>query len=93
MADDSAKKMSEQSDLERIAAILLRHKVEFLVIGGQAEVLMRKQVTDSIAICPPHLKNYDRANFAHHFKQDGQRLGKSNPHGVKPRLAELDWII
>jgi len=40
MADNSAKGMPEQSDLEKIASILLRHGVEFLVVGGQAEVLM-----------------------------------------------------
>jgi hypothetical protein len=40
MAEDSAKQPPEQSDLERFAEVLLRHRVEFLVIGGQAELLM-----------------------------------------------------
>jgi hypothetical protein len=40
MADDIANPMSEKSDLEQIASILLRHGVQFIVIGGQAEALM-----------------------------------------------------
>lgn len=44
--------MSDESDLERIAAILLRHRVEFLVIGGQAEVLMGSpRVTYDTDLC------------------------------------------
>jgi hypothetical protein len=52
MLDHSAKQMPEQSDLEKIAAILLRHDVEFLVIGGQAEVLMGSpRVTYDTDLC------------------------------------------
>ncbi len=52
MADDSGKKMPESSDLETIAAILLRHNVEFIVIGGQAEVLMGSpRVTYDTDLC------------------------------------------
>ena len=52
MADDSAKQVPELSDLERIAEILLRHGVEFLVVGGQAEVLMGSpRVTYDTDLC------------------------------------------
>lgn len=40
MADDSGKKAPEASDLQKIAAILLRRQVEFLVVRTQAEILM-----------------------------------------------------
>ncbi|HEX5472976.1 MAG TPA: hypothetical protein VFW73_13875 [Lacipirellulaceae bacterium] len=40
MADDNERKSPAQSDLEKITAVFVRHKVEFLVIGGQAEILM-----------------------------------------------------
>jgi hypothetical protein len=52
MADDSAKQPPELSDLEKIATILLRHRVEFLVVGGQAEVLMGSpRVTYDTDLC------------------------------------------
>src|SRR5947209_7823674 len=52
MADDSEKPTSSESELERIAAILQRHKVEFLVIGGQAEILMGSpRVTYDTDLC------------------------------------------
>ena len=52
MADDSEMLISDQSDLEKIAAILLRHGVEFLVVGGQAEVLMGSpRVTYDTDLC------------------------------------------
>ncbi|MCI0335033.1 MAG: hypothetical protein L0228_17635 [Planctomycetes bacterium] len=52
MADNSAKPTTEQSDLEKISAILLRHEVEFLVVGGQAEVLMGSpRVTYDTDLC------------------------------------------
>jgi predicted nucleotidyltransferase len=52
MADDNAKKIPEASDLEKIAAVLLRHHVEFLVVGGQAEVLMGSpRVTYDTDLC------------------------------------------
>jgi hypothetical protein len=52
MADDSANQKSEQSGLERIALIFLRHGVEFLVVGGQAEVLMGSpRVTYDTDLC------------------------------------------
>jgi len=40
MAEDSENPKPNESDLEAIAAFFLRHGVEFLVIGGQAELLM-----------------------------------------------------
>jgi hypothetical protein len=52
MAADSAQQPPDQSDLEKIAAILLRHRVEFLVVGGQAEVLMGSpRVTYDTDLC------------------------------------------
>jgi hypothetical protein len=52
MAGDSANQMPELSDLERIATILLRHGVEFLVVGGQAEALMGSpRVTYDTDLC------------------------------------------
>jgi hypothetical protein len=52
MADDSEKPTSEMSDLEKIADILLRHRVEFLVVGGQAEILMGSpRVTYDTDLC------------------------------------------
>lgn len=52
MADDSAKQMPDQSELEKIAAVLLRHRVEFIVVGGQAEVLMGSpRVTYDTDLC------------------------------------------
>jgi hypothetical protein len=51
MVDDS-EKPTEQSKLQRIAAIFLRHGVEFLVIDGQAEVLMGSpRITYDIDLC------------------------------------------
>lgn len=52
MADDSEKKTPGGSDLKKIVAILQRHKVEFLVIGGQAEILMGSpRVTYDTGLC------------------------------------------
>jgi predicted nucleotidyltransferase len=52
MADDSANKSTEQSELEAVASVLLRHGVEFLVVGGQAEVLMGSpRVTYDTDLC------------------------------------------
>jgi len=52
MVDDSERRTPELSDLERIATTLQRHKVEFLVIGGQAEVLMGSpRVTYDTDLC------------------------------------------
>jgi predicted nucleotidyltransferase len=52
MADNSERELSDESDLERIARILLRHQVEFLVIGGQAEILMGSpRVTYDTDLC------------------------------------------
>ena len=52
MADNNANETTQQSDLEKLAAILLRHGVEFLVVGGQAEVLMGSpRVTYDTDVC------------------------------------------
>jgi len=52
MAGDSANPKPNESDLEQIAAFFLRHGVEFLVIGGQAEILMGSpRVTYDTDIC------------------------------------------
>jgi hypothetical protein len=52
MADYSESQTSAPSDLEKIATILLRHGVEFLVVGGQAEILMGSpRVTYDTDLC------------------------------------------
>jgi hypothetical protein len=52
MADYSEKPTLEPSKLEKIAAILLRHGVEFLIVGGQAEILMGSpRVTHDTDLC------------------------------------------
>jgi hypothetical protein len=40
MADDNESMKQNQSRLEKIIALFDRHHVEFLVVGGQAEILM-----------------------------------------------------
>jgi predicted nucleotidyltransferase len=43
---------AEKSDLRKVAEILLRHGVEFIVIGGQAETLMGSaRVTYDVDLC------------------------------------------
>src|SRR5437870_449065 len=47
MAEDTAK-----SDLRKVAEILVRHGVEFIVIGGQAETIMGSpRVTHDVDLC------------------------------------------
>lgn len=47
MGDDTAK-----SDLRKVAELLVRHEVEFIVIGGQAETLMGSaRVTYDVDLC------------------------------------------
>jgi hypothetical protein len=62
LAAGNGKKMPEQSELEAFAEVLLRHGVEFIVIGGQAETLMGSpRVTFDTFLCyrrtPENLKN------------------------------------
>jgi hypothetical protein len=62
LATGNGKKMPEQSELEAFAEVLLRHGVEFIVIGGQAETLMGSpRVTFDTDLCyrrtPENLKN------------------------------------
>ncbi len=40
MVDENVKPTQCESELEQIAGLLARHGVEFLVVGGQAEILM-----------------------------------------------------
>jgi predicted nucleotidyltransferase len=52
MVDDSVNPSPNRSRLERITSVFLRHGVEFLVIGGQAEVLMGSpRVTYDTDLC------------------------------------------
>lgn len=52
MVEYSEKPTPEQSNLEKIAEILLRHKIEFFVVGGQAETLMGgSRVTFDVDLC------------------------------------------
>lgn len=47
MGDDT-----EKSDLRKVAELLVRHQVEFIVIGGQAETLMGSaRVTYDVDLC------------------------------------------
>jgi hypothetical protein len=81
MVDDNAKRPPEASDLERIAAILLRHRVEFLVVGGQTEVLMGSpRVTYDTDLC------YRRT--AENLERLAEALQEVNPslRGAPPDL-------
>ena len=76
---------AEKSALERIAAILLRHGVEFIVVGGQAELLMGSpRITYDIDLC------YRRT------KENLRRLASALSE-IKPTLrnapADLPFII
>jgi hypothetical protein len=52
MVDDSGIETQDESNLERIAELFLRHHVDFLVIGGQAEILMGSpRVTYDTDLC------------------------------------------
>lgn len=52
LAVGSEKKMTKQSELEAFAEVLVRHGVEFIVIGGQAELLMGSpRVTYDTDLC------------------------------------------
>ena len=52
MGEGSATSKPGQSDLEKFASVLVRHRVEFLVVGGQAEVLMGSpRVTYDTDLC------------------------------------------
>ena len=86
MADDSVKPSPEASDLEKIAAILLRHKVEFLVVGGQAEILMGSpRVTYDTDLC------YQRSR--ENLERLAEAIMEINPtlRGAPPDLPfELD---
>jgi hypothetical protein len=108
MADDSANPETEQSDLERIAAILLHHKVEFLVVGGQAEVLMGSpRVTFDTDLCYLRSKeNLERLADALKelnptlrgapadlpFKLDAQALAFGNNYTLNTSLGPLDLL-
>jgi hypothetical protein len=61
MVVDSGKETHDESNLEKIAALFLRHGVDFLVIGGQAEILMGSpRVTYDTDLC----YRRDAANLA-----------------------------
>lgn len=52
MAGDSVNPTPDDTKLEQIVAFFLRHDVEFLVIGGQAEILMGSpRITYDTDIC------------------------------------------
>jgi hypothetical protein len=57
---------TEKSDLRKIAELLIRHGVEFIVIGGQAQTLMGSpRVTFDIDLCYRRTKgNLERLALA-----------------------------
>jgi hypothetical protein len=108
MAGDSANQGSEQSDLEQIATILLRHGVEFLIVDGQAETLMGSpRVTYDTDLCYRRTKeNLER--MADALKQlnptlrgvpsdlpfvlDAQALAFGNNYTLNTSLGPLDLL-
>jgi hypothetical protein len=108
MAADSGSTTPQQSDLRRIATILLRHRVEFLVVGGQAEVLMGSpRVTYDTDLCYRRTReNLERlANALKEVKPtlrgappdlplilDAQALAFGNNYTLETAIGPLDLL-
>jgi hypothetical protein len=108
MVEDNAKRPTEASDLEKIAAVLFRHQVEFLVVGGQAEVLMGSPlVTYDTDLCYRRTtENLDRLAEAIKevnptlrgappdlpFVLDAQALAFGNNYTLNTDLGPLDLL-
>src|SRR4051794_12383100 len=108
MADDSENSTTSQSRLEKIAALFLRHGVEFLVIGGQAEILMGgARVTFDTDLCyrrtPENLERLARAVAELNpslrgapvdlpFKLDAAALAFGNNYTLNTSLGPLDLL-
>ena len=83
MPDDNENLAQSQSRLFRFVTLLSRHKVDFLVIGGQAEILMGgARVTFDTDLC------YDRS--PHNLERLASALAEINP-SLRGAPAELPF--
>jgi len=103
MADDS-----EKSALELLAEVLLAHGVEFIVVGGQAEVLMGSpRVTYDVDLCYKRTaENLERLAMALRglavqlrgapgdlpFQIDSRSLALGSNFTLTTRLGDLDLL-
>jgi hypothetical protein len=108
MADGSVNPPQSESDLEQIAGFFLRHGVEFLVIGGQAEILMGSpRITYDTDLCYRRTaENLDRlANALRDLNPrlrgappdllivlDAQALALGNNYTFDTRFGPLDLL-
>ena len=108
MADNNAKPPPPESKLERIVEILERHAVEFLVIGGQAEILMGSpRVTYDTDLCyrrtEENLKRLAEALTEMHptlrgappdlpFVLDARGLAFGNNYTLETDMGPLDLL-
>lgn len=108
MVEESENAIPPGSDLERIASILLGHGVEFVVVGGQAEVLMGSpRVTYDTDLCYRRSKdNLERLAVALKelkprlrdappdlpFILDAQSLAFGNNYTLETELGPLDLL-
>jgi predicted nucleotidyltransferase len=100
--------MHERSNLEAIADVLLRHGVEFLVIGGQAEILMGsprvtfdtdlcyRRTTENLERLAPALKEINPslrgAPADLPFRLDNQALALGSNFTFDTSLGPLDLL-
>lgn len=100
--------MPERSELEAVAEVLLRHGVEFLVVGGQAEVLMGSpRVTFDTDLCyrrtPENLERLAAALQELHptlrgapadlpFQLDAQALVFGNNYTLNTSIGPVDLL-
>jgi hypothetical protein len=85
MADDNENLTQSRSRLERFVTLFVRHDVEFLVIGGQAEILMGgARVTFDTDLC------YHRS--AENLERLASALAEVNP-SLRGAPADLPFIL
>jgi hypothetical protein len=108
MADDNESVAQSQSRLFRFASLLIRHDVEFLVIGGQAEILMGgARVTFDTDLCyhrtPENLERLASALAEINpslrgapadlpFKLDAKALAYGNNYTLVTDIGALDLL-
>src|SRR4051794_21400658 len=108
MADDIERRTPKQSELEKIAAVLVQHDVEFLIIGGQAEILMGgARVTFDTDVCyrrsPENLERLASALAEINpklrgapadlpYKFDARALAFGNNYTLDTSLGPLDLL-
>lgn len=99
---------TEQSALEKLADILLAHGVEFIVVGGQAEVLLGSpRVTYDVDLCYRRTQdNLERLAEALRqldvglrgappdlpFQLDGRALALGSNFALTTKLGDLDLL-